>query len=1067
MSRKIYNEISLIWNEDTNSYDTISEDSFYYDGEIYGMQEGEIEITGGETAGRELKKVSTAAKKVAKEFDGYNKVTLKNVDILKQVIKASDGVITSVKAIVKENQEAISKAIQLKNLREFEAKEKKKLADLNRKDQQSKKASNKLINQQIEAERKLKALNIKREIKDRAEEEKKHLKIIKKHVAQSKKEAAQRKRNRAVKQASFRALKKLNEQLKLHNVSLKSLEIPMSTYQKALKGDKLALDRVTRATKELVRTGEIHGKQVKGFNVRNHRNAMSLSKLRSQILMAAFAYNTLLRPLLSVVEAAGVQERAERSVAAALKSTAGASNMTQGEIVRHAAAIEELTGVGDELVLGSSALLLTFTSIGRNVFPEAQTAIVNLASAMNLGVASSESLKSATILVGKALNAPLTGLSALTRVGIQFTEQQKEQIKSFSDLGETQKAQEVILEELTTQYGEFAEAIRHTHEGRVQALKSALGTLAEEMGKALLPALTKIIEGMISLAKSFSPERAKRVLAIVSALGAMVAVYKLLNLNLKKVISRKKIELALESALSITRLGVIKGLAAAAAGYAVYRAVAGSGQEEINGLSKEELDLIEEKKRAEALARGEKLKGSIKDLEAAEKSIKSLEKRLELINANSEVDKHRINQGRELLDQEIELLEKIEKQTAAKKLAQDIEQSEEKLLKKLQLSASMSDIERFRIEQGRELSDLEIQYLQSLEAIKIAKDEELEKEKELVRLRKERAYQDKLGLDIESSTLALSQEAKVLQAKISGASEIDLQRMTLKNQKVLALKKNESEVQAIEEKANLLTGEALDKQLKMINDKNAQKELIREIFNLQLDSLDIDEKALELQKKKAVQQQLFNIGLQIANEGLGALRDSIEAEKQILDTKMQEDIDRVKKTGEYQMAAKYNNEEKMQQLEKAARKKTLKDRQKAFKQMQAVSISEILMNTGVAMLRAYKDYDAASATVISGMLAALGATQIARVAAQEGPKFARGGDFVTSGPQTITVGDNPGGRERVQVTPLSSPNFDGPRNNSNINITFTGNVMSRDFIEDEAIPQIKDAIRRGADIGIG
>tara|TARA_Y100000593_G_scaffold15691_1_gene30866 strand:+ start:1995 stop:3884 length:1890 start_codon:yes stop_codon:yes gene_type:complete len=36
----------------------------------------------------------------------------------------------------------------------------------------------------------------------------------------------------------------------------------------------------------------------------------------------------------------------------------------------------------------------------------------------------------------------------------------------------------------------------------------------------------------------------------------------------------------------------------------------------------------------------------------------------------------------------------------------------------------------------------------------------------------------------------------------------------------------------------------------------------------------------------------------------------------------------------------------------------------------------------------------------------------------------------------------------------------------NINISFTGNVMSQDFIENEAIPQIKEAIRRGADIGV-
>tara|TARA_Y100000593_G_scaffold80749_1_gene150822 strand:+ start:374 stop:2146 length:1773 start_codon:yes stop_codon:yes gene_type:complete len=35
-----------------------------------------------------------------------------------------------------------------------------------------------------------------------------------------------------------------------------------------------------------------------------------------------------------------------------------------------------------------------------------------------------------------------------------------------------------------------------------------------------------------------------------------------------------------------------------------------------------------------------------------------------------------------------------------------------------------------------------------------------------------------------------------------------------------------------------------------------------------------------------------------------------------------------------------------------------------------------------------------------------------------------------------------------------------------VNISFSGNVMSQDFIEGEAIPMIKEAIRRGADIGV-
>tara|TARA_R100000781_G_scaffold90102_1_gene55580 strand:+ start:3056 stop:6022 length:2967 start_codon:yes stop_codon:yes gene_type:complete len=55
--------------------------------------------------------------------------------------------------------------------------------------------------------------------------------------------------------------------------------------------------------------------------------------------------------------------------------------------------------------------------------------------------------------------------------------------------------------------------------------------------------------------------------------------------------------------------------------------------------------------------------------------------------------------------------------------------------------------------------------------------------------------------------------------------------------------------------------------------------------------------------------------------------------------------------------------------------------------------------------------------------------------------------------------------ESIGVENLNRMNRTGQAS-SGVNVTFSGNVMSRDFIEEEAIPQIKDAIRRGADIGI-
>ncbi|MAC53079.1 MAG: hypothetical protein CME31_11085 [Gimesia sp.] len=47
---------------------------------------------------------------------------------------------------------------------------------------------------------------------------------------------------------------------------------------------------------------------------------------------------------------------------------------------------------------------------------------------------------------------------------------------------------------------------------------------------------------------------------------------------------------------------------------------------------------------------------------------------------------------------------------------------------------------------------------------------------------------------------------------------------------------------------------------------------------------------------------------------------------------------------------------------------------------------------------------------------------------------ATGADFITSGPQLLLVGENPGGKERVQVTPLSSQNVNGPDEKERVQI---------------------------------
>ena len=74
------------------------------------------------------------------------------------------------------------------------------------------------------------------------------------------------------------------------------------------------------------------------------------------------------------------------------------------------------------------------------------------------------------------------------------------------------------------------------------------------------------------------------------------------------------------------------------------------------------------------------------------------------------------------------------------------------------------------------------------------------------------------------------------------------------------------------------------------------------------------------------------------------------------------------------------------------------------------------------------------------------------------PSFATGGDFVTSGPQLMMVGDNPTGVERVQVTPLGgAPESSG----GGITVNMSGNVMSEDFIEDKVVDILSKLKRQG------
>jgi hypothetical protein len=151
--------------------------------------------------------------------------------------------------------------------------------------------------------------------------------------------------------------------------------------------------------------------------------------------------------------------------------------------------MQKSTTYADEVTQSGINLLLTFTNIGKNVLPDATQALLDMSTAMG------QDVKQTAIQLGKALNDPILGATALRRVGVQLNEQQQEQIKTLVGQNKMYEAQKIILDELAVEFGGSASAAANTFNGRLQQVKNTFGDFQELIGEALATKIKPLIEG--------------------------------------------------------------------------------------------------------------------------------------------------------------------------------------------------------------------------------------------------------------------------------------------------------------------------------------------------------------------------------------------------------------------------------------------------------------------------------------------------------------------------------------------------------------------------------------------
>ena len=193
-----------------------------------------------------------------------------------------------------------------------------------------------------------------------------------------------------------------------------------------------------------------------------------------------------------------------------------------GRVQAYAEELERTIAVDAELIKATQTKLATFKNLTATVDQSGGAFDRATMAALDLAAAGFGSAESNAVQLGKALQDPVKGITALARAGVTFTEQEREKIKALVESGNILEAQNMILGAIETQVGGTAEAGASSFE----RIRLSLLQIAETIGTAVLPLIQKLAD---YISNTIVP-------AVVPKIEAMVAAFNNLDPGTKKAI---------------------------------------------------------------------------------------------------------------------------------------------------------------------------------------------------------------------------------------------------------------------------------------------------------------------------------------------------------------------------------------------------------------------------------------------------------------------------------------------------------------------------------------------------
>lgn len=758
--------------------------------------------------------------------------------------------------------------------------------------------------------------------------------------------------------------------------------------------------------KKAIASGQLALRNQRNMNQAVSQGSMTFSVFRSKLLLASFAIGLVGGTVGRLVQAFAEQEESERRVQAALESTGNAAGLTAQEIFEMTSRLQEVGVVGDEVNNKLASFILTFTNIRGEAFERTLVAANNMAISISGTVPGFEQLRGAATMLSKALQDPKSQLGALSRAGFTFTDSQKAMVKELAENGKIMEAQNIILDAADVQYGKLAEQLRGTTTGAFQALGMATGDAAETFGEVLAPATVAVIDSMTSLMITVK-ENKTTIEALINT-GKFLAPLLLLVGGQASLAAKGLGFLAKTGGALVRFFGSAKGALVTMAGFGLFAV---------------------EKKAADAREELEKLNETVN----GSSKVYTPEELKALGKLSDEMDK-RILQTRES-NEDRQLQADITKATTEEEFKAAL-QAKKGILIKRELSKIDKSLHEDMKGQVETLVDLTLEQdknnFSTKQRTKAIKDAvEAQKKMDSI-LRKAANYE----LDAETTLAELAAMKRVTTREEFDAEEKRIEQLKTFSKVARALGVDSFDLAtAIKDGQTLATITYDETNAAVLGTLESVKLMIDAQGQLVALSDSFGEKSVSAFEK-------FKEGADIAMQSLSGFS---QAQTQLVEQRMQREMEALKASRDYEDAT----QEQREIMENRVEQRFRSQRKKAFMISKASNMADAAMNTAEAYTKALPNI------ALATLVGALGAAQVAAIAAQPAPRFATGGSFITSGPTNMLVGES--GAERVTVQPLGGRNArQGSNSVQNININVSAPLVDETIL-DVIIPKIEEA----------